>query len=111
MEHLIGCRELIEQQPDNYRYHSSLRESMALPVDGLSGDSVTSDEREQLRKLYAGLQTQHPKSSAAFRVPLDYEVRVPKRTRCSETSELIISLSLGQASTRYEVQTDRLRNG
>lgn len=66
-------RELIDLQPDNYRYHSALRQAVDLPVEGLSRESVTPQQRQQLRKLYEGLQSRHPKSSAAFRTPLDYE--------------------------------------
>ena len=65
-------RELINSYPDNYKYHASLRAALGVPAD--SNADLSDEQRARLSDLYAELQQSYPRSSAAFRIPLDFKV-------------------------------------
>lgn len=71
---MLFRREVLADTPDNYRYHTPLREALGLPGDSTA--ALDAEQRGRLRELYAQLQAEHPRSSAAFRIPLDFEVGV-----------------------------------
>lgn len=78
-------RDLLHSYPDNSRYHEALQEALQLsPAPG--GGGVTPEQQDALKALYAELQAEFPRSSAAFRIPLNFLVRpVSQRAiRCSE---------------------------
>ncbi|DBA72018.1 TPA: hypothetical protein ACH3X2_010757 [Trebouxia sp. C0005] len=65
-------RHMLQFNPDNYQYHHGLRRAMKLLPD--AAGSLTDGQREQLTELYNALQAQYPRSSAARRIPLDFQV-------------------------------------
>lgn len=78
MHHLSSCRELLAVNPDNYRHHTALRQAAGMPDDSTA--ELTGEQRSRMVELYHQLQADHPRSSAAFRIPLDFEVGSPYRT-------------------------------
>jgi len=64
---------MLQFNPDNYQYHHGLRRAMKLLPD--AAGVLTDSQRQQLTKLYASLQAEYPRSSAARRIPLDFKVR------------------------------------
>ncbi|CAK0738600.1 hypothetical protein CVIRNUC_001066 [Coccomyxa viridis] len=64
-------RKLLALNPDNYRYHDGLREALQLQPD--AAGAWTDQQRRSLAALYDGLAKDHPQSSAAKRIPLDFK--------------------------------------
>lgn len=64
-------RELLNVNPDNYRHHAVLRRAAGMPHDPTA--ELTGQQLTRVRELYSQLQAAHPRSSAAFRIPLDFE--------------------------------------
>lgn len=69
-------RSLIATNPEHYGYHAGLQAALALPQAAAGGAAApTSEEqRGRLAAVYAELQTEHPRSSAVRRMPLDFLV-------------------------------------
>ena len=73
------CRQLLDLNPDNYRYHDGLREALGLAVpqalNSQSQAETWSDEqRHLLQELYAELAEKYPRSNSPRRIPLDFLV-------------------------------------
>ena len=68
-----SCRQLLQRYPDNGRYHTALQRSMRLDPD--SHGIWSGEQLQALKALYSELQGQYPRSTAVFRIPLDYLVR------------------------------------
>jgi len=62
-------RALIDQNPDNYKYHEGLRAAL-----GVAGDASTSDAARvaAVRGVYTELQAKYPRSNACKRILLDF---------------------------------------
>ena len=75
MLHSPRCRQLLQRYPDNARYHTALQRAFRL--EPAAGGAWDADQLARLQALYAELQAQHPRSTAAFRIPLDFLVRSP----------------------------------
>ena len=57
-------RQLLDLNPENYRYHEGLRAALGQQGDGASTSGLTD--------LYRELQKAHPRSNACRRIPLDF---------------------------------------
>ena len=68
----LACRELLAVNPDNYRHHAALRRAEGLPEDPSA--ELSDEQQGRMRGLYQQLQSDHPRSYAASRIPLDFEV-------------------------------------
>ena len=67
------CRQLLQRYPDNARYHAALRQALRLEPN--ADGAWDAGQLAGLQALYAELQAQYPRSTAAFRIPLDFLVR------------------------------------
>ena len=65
-------RQLLRRYPDNARYHTALQRAMGL--EPASDGGWSGDQLAALQALYDELQAEYPRSTAAFRIPLDYLV-------------------------------------
>jgi hypothetical protein len=72
MDAVYVCRELLAVNPDNYRHHAALRRAEGMPDDPTA--DLSAEQQGRMRELYKQLQADHPRSSACFRIPLDFEV-------------------------------------
>ncbi|KAF9394805.1 hypothetical protein CPC16_010160 [Podila verticillata] len=60
-------RLLISHNPDNFAYFSGLRKSV-----GLGNQDLTAEEETKILELFKDLQTKHPRSNVAKRLPLGF---------------------------------------
>lgn len=81
-------RGLIAINTENYRYHAGLQAALQLPAaaagapDAAAGaaaaaaeQQLSEEQRQRLAEVYGELQREHPHSTAARRMTLDFLVR------------------------------------
>lgn len=83
-------RGLIAINTENYRYHAGLQAALQLPAAaaGAAGaldaaaaaaaaeQQLSEEQRQRLAEVYGELQREHPHSTAAHRMTLDFLVRL-----------------------------------
>ena len=93
---MLSCRKLLALNPDNYRYHDGLREALQLQPD--ASGAWTDQQRRSLAALYDGLAKDHPQSSAAKRIPLDFKAGPPLRAQGVMGSATMLCPALSRLS-------------
>ena len=86
-------RQLIAINTENHKYHAGLHAAQQLPPLGVNGSSgsagagaaaaaaaaaaggLSEEQRQRLVEVYGELQAEHPHSTTARRIPLDFLVR------------------------------------
>ena len=68
------CRQLLDLNPDNYRYHDGLREALGLAQS--HPETWSDGQRQRLQELYTELAEKYPRSNSPHRIPLEFLVTI-----------------------------------